>query len=151
MDLLAQHLKGLDSKTFHQLCFQLLAEKYPSANIRYVEGASGDEGLDLFRGDLACGPTIWQCKSFEVNLIRESQKNQIRKSLRRAVTCYGPTLWVLCLNMDFDSKAHLGFQRRAVAAGASSMRKAHGQDCADRGRLLRCRFRLMLIGIGLKR
>ena len=111
MDPLVQRLKELDPSTFHQLCFHLMREKHPLANVRYVEGAAGDEGLDIFRGELSCGPTIWQCKSFRVSLIGDSQKNQIRQSLRDAVAKFSPKLWVLCLNMDFDSKAHRWFQR----------------------------------------
>jgi len=86
MDPLLRRLKELDQNTFQQLCFQLMAEKYPTANVRYVEGACGDEGLDVFCGDLTCGPTIWQCKSFQVTLIGDSQKEQVRHSLRDAVT-----------------------------------------------------------------
>jgi hypothetical protein len=101
----------MDPNTFQRFCFQLMAEKYPSANVRYVEGASGDEGLDLFCGDLTCGPTIWQCKCFQVTLIGKSQKEQIKKSLRDAYKSSSPRRWVLCLNIDFDTKAHRWFQR----------------------------------------
>lgn len=101
----------MDPNTFQQFCFQLMAEKYPSANVRYVEGASGDEGLDLFCGDLTCGPTIWQCKCFQVALVGKSQREQIRKSLRDAYKSSSPGRWVLCLNIDFDTKAHRWFQK----------------------------------------
>lgn len=97
-----------------------MAEKYPSANVRYVEGAAGDEGLDIFRGELSCGPTIWQCKSFRVTRIGDSQKNQIRQSLRDAVANFSPKLWVLCLNLDLDSKAHRWFQRLQTSYGAKA-------------------------------
>jgi hypothetical protein len=111
MDSLVHRLKELDQITFQQLCFHLMVEKYPSARIRYVEGASGDEGLDIFCGDLTLGPTIWQCKSFQITVIGKSQKDQIRESLRNAVKSSSPKLWVLCLNMDFDTKAHRWFKR----------------------------------------
>jgi len=61
MDPLVRRLREMQPNTFQQLCFQLMGEKYPNANIRYVEGIAGDEGLDLFCGDLSCGPAVWQC------------------------------------------------------------------------------------------
>jgi hypothetical protein len=99
-----------------------MAEKYPRANVRYVEGASGDEGLDIFRGDLTCGPTIWQCKGFQVTTIGNSQKDQIRKSLRDAVGNFSPRLWVLCLNMSLDTKAHRWFQKLQTTYAAKGVR-----------------------------
>jgi len=127
MDPLARRLKEMDQNTFQHLCFQLMAEKYPSANIRYVEGASGDEGLDFFCGDLTCGPTIWQCKSFQVSLVGKSQKEQIRKSLRDADQSSSPRLWVLCLNIDFDTKAHRWFQRLKSSYAAKGLTIEHVQ------------------------
>jgi hypothetical protein len=111
MDPLVHQLKELDSTTFQELCFHLMADEYPSAKIRYVQGASGDEGVDLFEGNLECGPTVWQCKSFQVTTIGDSQKNQIRKSLRDAISSCSPKVWVLCLNMDLDTKGHRWFQQ----------------------------------------
>ena len=81
MDSLVRRLKELDATTFQQLCFQLMDEKYPRAGIRNVEGSAGDEGLDMFRGDLTYGLTIWQCKSFQGSVLGKSQKGQIRNSL----------------------------------------------------------------------
>jgi len=111
MDALVRSLKEMGPNTFQQFCFHLMAEKYPSANVRYVEGACGDEGLDLFCGDLTCGPTIWQCKCFQAALVGKSQKEQIKRSLRDAEKSSSPRRWVLCLNIDFDTKAHRWFQR----------------------------------------
>ncbi len=130
MDPLVRRLKEMDPSTFQQLCFQLMAEKCPSANVRYVEGASGDEGLDVFCGDLACGPTIWQCKSFQVTLVGDSQKGQIRESLRDAVASSSPRRWVLCLNIDFDTKAHRWFQRlqSSYAARGLTIELVQGSD-----------------------
>jgi hypothetical protein len=120
----------MDPNTFQQFCFQLMAEKYPSANVRYVEGASGDEGLDLFCGDLACGPTIWQCKCFQAALVGKSHKGQIKKSLRDADKSSSPRRWVLCLNIDFDTKAHRWFQRlqSSYAAKGLTIELVQGSD-----------------------
>ena len=121
MDSLVRSLREIDPNTFQQLCFQLMAAKYPSANVRYVEGASGDQGLDLFCGDLTCGPTIWQCKCFHVALVGKSQKQQIKKSLRDAEKNSSPRRWVLCLNIDFDTKAHRWFQRVQASYSAKGL------------------------------
>lgn len=110
MTALYQRLKELDSKSFEQLGFQLLRERHPSANIRRVEGASGDQGVDAFQGDLEDGPTIWQFKSFP-NGIKKSQKQQIRDSLKAAVKNFAPRRWILCINIDMDIQAHKWFQR----------------------------------------
>lgn len=60
MDSLYQRLKELDPDTFQRFAFQLLKERHPGADLRHVEGASGDEGLDVFQGELTGAPTIWQ-------------------------------------------------------------------------------------------
>lgn len=111
MDSLVQRIKELDQITFQQLCFQLMSERFPSAKVRYPEGVAGDEGVDLFQGDLTLGPTVWQCKAFQVILIGDSQKQQIRDSLRDAVTNIRPKVWILCLNMNFDIKGARWFKR----------------------------------------
>lgn len=121
MDPLPLRLKELDPNTFQQLCFHLMVEKYPSGDLRYVEGAAGDEGLDIFRGELSGRPTIWQCKSFHVTRIGDSQKNQIRQSLRDAVVNFSPRLWVLCLNLDLDSKAHRWLQKLQTSYSAKGV------------------------------
>ncbi|HEY6341912.1 MAG TPA: hypothetical protein VIY49_10505 [Bryobacteraceae bacterium] len=109
MHPLYQRLKELDPDTFEKLCFHLVKARFPGAEICHVDGAAGDEGLDLFLGNLDSGPTIWQCKSFP-NGVKESQKGQIRQSLKKALK-YNPRLWVLCLSVDMDAAAHRWFQR----------------------------------------
>src|SRR5579863_6207014 len=105
-----QRLKELDSHSFEKLCFQLLKARHPGANVRAVEGASGDLGVDSFQGDLEDGPIIWQAKAFS-NGIGKSQRNQIRASIKTAITYFQPRRWVLCLNVDMDIHAHRWFQR----------------------------------------
>jgi hypothetical protein len=110
MDSLYQRLKELDSDTFQRLCFQILKDKFPGLSLRHVETHPGDEGLDVFSGDLAGRPTIWQAKSFP-NGVGEPQKQQIRESLKTALDHFSPSNWILCLSVDLDSKAHRWFQR----------------------------------------
>jgi hypothetical protein len=111
VDSLVQRIKDLDQIAFQQLCFHLMSERFPGAKVRYPEGVSGDEGVDLFQGDLTSGPTVWQCKAFQVTVIGDSQKAQIRDSLRDAVKNVSPRAWILCLNMNFDMKAARWFER----------------------------------------
>ena len=100
---LYQRLKELDPVTFERLCYHLLKEQFPTADIRHVEGGGGDEGLDLFTGDLDGGPVVWQCKAFP-NGIGQSQREQIRGSLRRVLATTRPKLWVLCTSVDSTQK-----------------------------------------------
>jgi hypothetical protein len=102
-------LRSLDHKKFEQLCFDLLKERHPEIEIRHVDGAGGDEGLDIFSGDLDGRPVIWQCKSFPHG-IGKSQKEQVRKSLRQALGYFNASLWVLCIPIDMDVKAQRWFQ-----------------------------------------
>lgn len=110
MMALYQRLKELDTKSFERLCYQLLRERHPSANIRPVDGDSGDQGADAFQGDLEDGSTIWQFKSFP-NGIRDSQKGQIRDSLKTAVKNFAPRRWILCLSVAMDIRVHKWFQK----------------------------------------
>jgi hypothetical protein len=111
VDSLVRRIKDLDQITFQQLCFHVMSERFPSAKVRYPEGAAGDEGVDLFQGDLTHGPTVWQCKAFTVTIIGDSQKRQIKESLRDAIKNVQPKLWILCLNLNLDTKAARWFKR----------------------------------------
>jgi hypothetical protein len=110
MNALYQRLKELDADTFQRFCAQLLKERHPGVEIRHVEGASGDMGLDVFTGILAEMPVIWQCKAFS-NGIGKSQKQQIRDSLKEAVKNFKPREWILCLSVDMDAKTYSWFQK----------------------------------------
>jgi hypothetical protein len=110
MNALYQRLKEMDRDTFERFCFHFLKERHPGADIKRVEGASGDEGADSFYGELGSRPTVWQAKAFP-NRIGESQKDQIRKSLKRAVNKLKPRYWVLCLNIDMDIRAHRWWEK----------------------------------------
>jgi hypothetical protein len=116
MNALYQRLKELDPKAFELFCFHLLQERHPSVEIRHVEGAGGDEGLDVFTGDLDGHPVVWQCKSFP-NGMHDSQKEQIRASLRQAVKHLSPRQWILCLSVDMDAKTHRWFEKLKASYG----------------------------------
>ncbi len=58
MNALYQRLKELDPKAFERFCCHLLKERHPGADIKHVDGAGGDEGLDVFTGDLDGNPVV---------------------------------------------------------------------------------------------
>jgi hypothetical protein len=89
MDSLYQRLKELNPVAFQKLCFHILKERHPGLQIRHVEGAGGDEGLDIFAGDLSGRPAIWQCKSFP-NGVGKSQRAKIKESLQTALKHFTP-------------------------------------------------------------
>src|SRR5258708_16380559 len=97
MDSLYQRLKELDADTFQRLCFQLLKERHPEQDIRNVEGASGDKGLDVFAGELYGKPAIWQCKAFP-NGVGKSQKKKIREYIRTELRLYSPSNHILYIS-----------------------------------------------------
>ena len=110
MDALRQRLKELDPHTFENLCFDVLKEKHPGCKLVHVDGAGGDEGLDVFAGELCGRPTIWQSKGFP-NGVGKSQREQIRKSLRTALKHFTPAHWILCLSVDMDAKTMRWFEK----------------------------------------
>jgi hypothetical protein len=107
-----QRLKELERESFEHFCFDLIKERHPGLNIRHVDGMSGDQGIDLFEGDLDGRPVIWQCKHFP-NGVRDSQKKQIKASLNQALKNFHPKEWILCIPIDLDVKAHRWLQRLA--------------------------------------
>jgi hypothetical protein len=128
MDPLSQRLKELPREDFEKLCCQLLKARHPNADVRHVEGAGGDFGVDTFIGDLADGPAVWQSKAF-ADGIGKSQKEQIRQSLRQAVRKVQPRLWILCISVDMDIHAHKWFQKLAASyANTVDIRLMQGSD-----------------------
>jgi len=110
MNALYQRLRDLDPKAFEDLCFQIISARHPDANITRANGAGGDMGVDIFQGDLAENPTVWQCKFFP-NGVRSPQKVQIRKSLRVVLQHFKPRRWILCLPIDLNANGHTWFQQ----------------------------------------
>jgi hypothetical protein len=120
MKALYQRLKELDRAAFETLCVHLLKERHPGLDIAHLEGAAGDEGVDVLFGNLDDGPIVWQCKSFSGG-IGKSQKEQIRASLRQVLKNVRPRAWVLCISVDMDVKARRWFEclKRSYATKVS--------------------------------
>lgn len=92
------------------MCAQLLSEKHPGLEIRHVDGAGGDKGLDVFLGELRDKPAIWQCKHFP-NGLRARQRPQVLDSLRTAICNFHPRAWILVVPIDLDEKSHSWFEK----------------------------------------
>jgi len=109
VDALYQRLKEMDPDTFQRFCFQLLKEQCPGLELKHVDGKGGDEGIDVFAGELSNKLAIWQPKNF-VNGIGDPQKAQIKQSLKTALEHFSPSLWTLCLPVDMDTKTRRWFE-----------------------------------------
>lgn len=119
MHPLHQRLRELDCDTFQRFAFQLISAKYPDTEIRHVEGAGGDQGLDLFSGELDGRPVIWQCKHFP-NGLGVRQRPQVTDSLRTAMKHFTPSNWILVVSVDLDTKTHVWFQKLQRAYAQST-------------------------------
>lgn len=109
MDVLAVALRSLDPIAFEQLVTALLKARYPELDIRHIDGQGGDGGADILCEDPVDGRTIWECKAFR-NGVKNSQKEQIKNSLKTAYRNYAPRKWILCLTVDLDPAAFRWWQ-----------------------------------------
>ena len=110
MKELYQRLRELDPDTFQRFCAQLLHEMYPNTEITHVEGSGGDQGLDVFTGNLSGSLVIWQCKAFSNN-VGSSQRAKILKSLKTALNHFSVRKWILVLSVDLNSPSLRWFQQ----------------------------------------
>ena len=90
---------------FEKDCEALLQALHPEETVRVVHANPGDDGIDVYVGDIGVKPiTVYQCKFF-LHTLGKSQKDQIRESLDRAMTSdrFEVAKWVLCIPMpDLD-------------------------------------------------
>jgi hypothetical protein len=90
---------------FEYDCEALLQALYPQEHVKLVRANPGDEGIDVFVGDIGVNPIeVYQCKFF-LDALGKSQKDQITASFKRAVnsTHFEVKKWVLCMPLeDFD-------------------------------------------------
>ncbi len=104
---LHQQLKLFSRDRFEELCGQLLKAEDPS--VVPVEGAGGDEGVDIYKGPLDTPKNerageklhVWQVKHFPTGL-GVSQKKQARESLKRVIATQDPDSWTLCVPFEFS-------------------------------------------------
>ena len=111
---LEQQLRLLGPQLFEELCGQLVKKDFPAS--RHVEGAGGDEGLDIFDGDIditmrkAKGSEllVWQAKFFRDG-VKSGQRKKAQESLR-VVAKHQPDFWTLCVPVCLDKNAQKWFQ-----------------------------------------
>lgn len=83
---------------FEVACCNLLYEKFPNKLVCRINPNPGDDGIDIIIGNINKTPDIYQCK-FYLDKIDSSQKNQIRKSYKRAIESnkYNLKSWTLLI------------------------------------------------------
>jgi hypothetical protein len=110
-----QQLRELGKEEFESFVHQYLVARYLGAEIKRVDGAGGDGGVDSFEGQLETGSSIWQSKHFP-DRIRQPQQRQIRDSIKTAFKENAPSLWFLCLPINLRAPEHKWFQTNIVNA-----------------------------------
>jgi hypothetical protein len=84
---------------FHDFCRELIKAEYPSAK---SIGGSKDEGIDLYVGKFNKRiESVFQFKYFTTRL-KNSQKGQIKHSLKTAYKKHKPQKWTLCVPINFS-------------------------------------------------
>lgn len=92
---------NLDDTRFEEMCRLLVAEEHPGAIA--IEPLQGDEGIDSFAGVIdEAVEQIWQFKFFET-AIGKVQRDQIRKSLVKAIHKHKPKTWTLITSADMST------------------------------------------------
>ena len=87
---------------FEKVCEELFVNMYPEKNPMVVRANPGDEGIDIFMGEIGIDAIIVvQCKFF-LEQLAKSQKDQLNKSFTRAITSekYKMSEWILCIPKD---------------------------------------------------
>lgn len=66
--------------TFEFDCKRLLKKMYPDRNVDTIRANPGDDGVDIYVGNMGQEPIkLYQCKFF-LDSLEDSQKSQIRDS-----------------------------------------------------------------------
>lgn len=93
--LLLKYGEGARHK-FEDACEKVLKAEYEDAT--GIEAYPGDDGIDIYVGNMLYPIEVYQCKFF-IEKLGDAQKNQIRNSFRTAVESKNYTLkkWVLCI------------------------------------------------------
>lgn len=128
---LAERLKQLDSRVFEDLCFHILKDRFPGANIKKVDGVGGDQGVDIFQGTLSEKLHIWQCKFF-VPRFHYSHRAKVEHALHVVLEHFSPEQWTLCIPVDLNTKAHRWFEKlRLEHSGQTVVSLFQGSDMRD--------------------
>lgn len=91
--------KGSNADNFALMCTRLILAEWSEANP--VEGKGGDEGFDTYIGEIDGELKAFQFKYF-CDRIRKSQRAQIKKSLKTALSYHHLFSWTLVLPIDMN-------------------------------------------------
>lgn len=76
---------------------ELIAAMFPNDSVETILASQGDDGIDIVKGNIGIEPiSVYQCKFF-LDKIDNSQRTQIKKSLKTAIESKNYTLkeWIL--------------------------------------------------------
>jgi tetratricopeptide (TPR) repeat protein len=112
---LEEQLKLFDPRQFEELCAQLVKRDFLQS--WHVEGAGGDEGIDIFAGELdkkrreQTGSLlrVWQVKLFRGGM-KHGQREKAEKSLERVKQMHQPDCWTLCIPINLNMDARRWFE-----------------------------------------
>jgi len=116
---LEDQLRLFGPRLFEELCAQLV--KQESHESWHVEGAGGDEGIDIFAGEIDKAARVqkgltlhvWQVKFFRDG-VKHKQREKAERSLERVVQMHKPQFWTLCIPVNLDVDAWRWFDSLRV-------------------------------------
>ncbi|MEQ9052073.1 MAG: hypothetical protein RLO12_05225 [Fulvivirga sp.] len=93
--LLLKHGEGARYK-FEEACEKAMKAEFKDAT--GIEAFPGDDGIDIYVGNMQDPIEVYQCKFF-IQKIEDAQKKQVRKSFNTSINSENYTLkkWVLCI------------------------------------------------------
>ncbi len=83
----------------------VLLKKTNNGEAFNVRASMGDEGIDVYIGDLNNSPDIYQCKFFFDGL-NDSRKQKIRESIDTSLRKHKIHKWILCLPCQLNPNEH---------------------------------------------
>ena len=108
---LEDQLKLLNPRIFEEICDKVIKRHHPFSY--RVEGSSGDDGIDIFCGEIDKNKRssdesklyVWQVKFFPYG-IKPSQRQKIKASIERVINLHNPEFWTLCvpINLTIDEQ-----------------------------------------------
>ncbi|WP_052707867.1 hypothetical protein [Vibrio neptunius] len=93
-------------EAFESACVDILQKKFPEDVVEGIRVDQGDGGIDIYVGNLGVSPIdVYQCKYF-IDGVGNTQKDQIRKSFKRAMSGsdFQMKKWFLCIPIQLSAK-----------------------------------------------
>lgn len=98
---------------FELACRDIFQKKFPDQQVSGIEPNPGDDGVDVYVGDIGIEPIdVFQCKYF-IEGIDDSQKSQIRDSFKTALNSskFEMKKWILCLPIELNMEERIWFNK----------------------------------------